>query len=172
MQTRPGPDEYADFYAGYIEHVPDGDILAILQDQRRSIPTFLRGLSPEQADHRYAPGKWSVKEAIGHMTDTERVMGYRALRIARGDRTPLPGYDQDDYVETAGFADRALPALVAEFERVREATSSLFRGLGDATWDLRGTANGQEVSVRGLAYIIAGHAAHHMEIIRTRYLER
>ena len=171
MQTRPGPDEHAQFYAGYIQQVPDGDILAILQDQRRSVPALLRGLSPEQADHRYAPGKWSVKEVIGHMIDTERVMSYRALRLARGDETPLPGYDQDDYVEAAGFADRALPALVAEFESARAATSSLFRGLEDAMWDRRGTANGQPVSVRGLAYIIAGHVAHHMEIIRTRYLD-
>lgn len=170
LPARPRPDEYAEFYAGYIERVPDGAALALLQDQRRSIPALLRGLSPEQAGHRYAPGKWSVKEVVGHMCDVERVMAYRALRIARGDETPLAGFEQDDYVETAGFDERALPALAAEFERVRDATTSLFRGLSDDAWGRRGTASGAEVTVRALAYIIAGHAEHHMEIIRTRYL--
>lgn len=172
MQSRPRPDEYTEYYTRYIERVPDGGVLAALQDQRRSIPAFLRGLSPEQADHRYAPGKWSVKEVLGHVCDTERVMAYRALRIARGDETPLPGFDENAYVETSAFGERALPALVAEFERVRDATSSLFRGLADDAWTRRGTASGTEITVRALAYIVAGHAEHHMELIRTRYLGR
>ena len=166
---RPATSEYAPYYAGYIARVPEGDVLAILETQIDDTLSFLRTQGEAWAATRYVPGKWSVKEIIGHLSDTERIMSYRALRIARGDRTPLPGYEQDDYVRAAHFDRRPLADLLEEFAAVRAATVRLFRGLDADAWRRSGIANNLEVSVRALAYIIAGHERHHLEILRTRY---
>jgi uncharacterized damage-inducible protein DinB len=130
----------------------------------------LRGLSEEQGDSVYAPGKWSIKEVVGHIMDTERMFTHRAFRFARADATPLPGYEQDDYVRAGNFGNRSLKDLIDEFELVRRATISMLRSLDEEAWLRRGVANDNEVTVRALAYILAGHETHHMGIIRERYL--
>lgn len=168
LTDRPSSDEYAAFYAGYIAAVPDGDVLSLLgADDSRSL---LSGLSDTAARRRYATGKWSVKEVVGHLTDTERVMAYRALRFGRGDQTPLNGFEQDDFVRGAAWDDIPLAVLLDDFADVRRATLSLFRGFASEALTRRGTANGASVSVRALACIIAGHERHHLRILRERYL--
>ncbi|SDL96550.1 DinB superfamily protein [Catalinimonas alkaloidigena] len=164
----PTSDEYAPFYATYVSQVsPDG--LTSTLPQQHTVLQYLKHLSDDQAQFRYAPGKWSVKEVIGHMADTERIFAYRLLRIGRGDQTPLPGFDQNPYVEAAQFDRRSIADLVEEFMEVRTATLRLFHTLQPADWERRGTASQAPVSARALAYIIAGHAQHHLGILRERY---
>jgi DinB superfamily len=166
--VRPESGEYASYYGKYVSLVPDGDILVTLE---RQAPETAALLAPHQADgdFRYAPGKWSVKEALGHVIDSERVFSYRGLRIARNDRTPLAGFEQDDYVKSGPFGQCSLAALLEEFTSVRQATLSLFRALDETAWTRRGVANNNEVTVRGLAYIIAGHELHHRRIFQEKY---
>jgi len=170
LGERPDTTEYAPFYAGYVAQVPDGDVLGTLTWQLDDTLALLRGLSDAEGEGRYAPGKWSVKEVVGHIADTERIMAYRALRVARGDRTPLPGFDQDDYVRAARADGRPLAALASELESVRRATLTLFRSFDEEALLRRGVANGVEVTPRALAYVIAGHERHHVEILHARYL--
>ena len=167
---RPSPDEYAPFYAGYVKAVPEGELLVLLRDQLSETEALLREFTGARADHRYAPGKWSVKEVVGHMADTERIFAYRALRFARGDRTPLPGFDENDFVHGANFTSRALPEIAGELRSVRMASITLIAGLSEEALMRRGPANNAEVSVRALAWIIAGHERHHARLIRERYL--
>ena len=167
---RPAEDEYAPYYAGYVRLVPDGEILVLLRDQLAETEALLREFRGDRADHRYAPGKWSVKEMVGHMADTERIFAYRALRFARGDRTPLPGYEQDDFVRGGNFGARALPEIAGELRSVRMASITLFAGLSAEALQRRGPANNVEFSVRALAWIIAGHERHHARVLRERYL--
>lgn len=166
---RPGRDEYAPFYSDYVARVPAGDLVAILAAQISDTRALLEHVAPGREDERYAPGKWSIKEVVGHLADVERVLNYRALRIGRGDTTELPGFDEDAYVATADFGRRTLDDLVADLEVARQASVALFRGFGPEAWTRRGTANGQTVSVRALACIIAGHELHHRVILRERY---
>jgi uncharacterized damage-inducible protein DinB len=166
----PNTNEYAPYYEKYLSLVPPGDVLATLENQIKSSLSTLRGLSEEQADSRYAPDKWSIKEVVGHIIDSERIFSYRAFRFARNDQTALPGFEQDDYVRAGNFGNRRLSDLVDEFELVRGSTLHLLRSLDDEAWLRRGIANDNEVSVRALAYILAGHEIHHMRIIRERYL--
>ncbi|HEX8670960.1 MAG TPA: DinB family protein [Longimicrobium sp.] len=165
----PAEGEYASFYAGYVALASQGDLLKRLEAQIQEVSGLLRGLSEEEALFRYAPGKWSVKEVAGHLADTERIMAYRALRIARGDTTPLPGFDENSFVATAGFDARPLPLLVEEWETVRRASILLLRSFNVEAAGRTGTASGAPITVRALAYIIAGHVAHHLEILRTWY---
>lgn len=167
---RPQPSEFDPFYAGYIASVPDGDVLTTLMQQTDDLRSLLTPLPPATWRHRYAPDKWSVAEVLGHLTDTERILSCRALRFARGDRTPLPGFEQNDYVPVGRFDDRAPHSLLAEFEMVRSATLALFRHLPDDASERTGSANGADVSVRALLYIITGHQRHHAGILRERYL--
>lgn len=168
--TRPGDTEYAPFYEGYVSLVPDGDIVETLARGLEETLKMLRAVPEMKAGSRYADGKWSIKEVVGHMCDTERIFAYRALAVARGDRASLPGMNQDEYMSGANFDARTLADLTDEFEHLRRATVALFRHLDEAAWSRRGTANNSEVSVRALAYILAGHEAHHAQIIRNRYL--
>ncbi|HWO01771.1 MAG TPA: DinB family protein [Blastocatellia bacterium] len=168
--TRPAQTEYAEYYDKYISRVADGNIITVLGQQIDNTVALLRGLSEAQAAFRYAPEKWSVKEVVGHLIDSERIFGYRALRFARNDQTPLSGFEQNDYVREASFDDQSLSDLASELEHVRRANLLLMRGLTDEAWARRGEANGNPVSVRALAYMIAGHELHHMEIVRTKYL--
>ena len=170
LTTRPEPSEYASYYGKYISLVPDGDILASLRQQMNETLALLRGIPESQAAHRYAPGKWSIKELLGHLMDGERIFAYRALRFARGDQTGLPGFEQDDYIRNASFDDYPLSDLAEEFEHVRQASIFLFQHLNEEAWGRRGAANDSEISVRALAYSIAGHELHHREILRTKYL--
>lgn len=165
---RPKAGEYNPYYDRYISLIPGNDIIATLAAE---LPKTVALLSSRSADPdlRYAPGKWSVKEALGHMIDTERIMAYRALRIARNDRTPIEGYEQDDYVKNGPYAALRLSDLVEEFKTVRAATLSLFRNLRPEDWTRAGIANKNEITVRALAYVIAGHELHHRQIIEERY---
>jgi hypothetical protein len=168
--TKPVTDEYAPYYGRYIDLVPVGNIIETLRQQMADTLTLLASLTEQQALHRYSPGKWSIKEVIGHLIDSERIFAYRALRIARNDQTPLPGFEQDDYVINGGFDERQLSALTREYEHVRGASIDLFEGLNQEAWDRRGKASEVEVSVRAMAWIISVHELHHKEVIRTRYL--
>jgi hypothetical protein len=168
---RPQPGDYAPYYEKYITLVQSDDILAALEDQRRQTLLLLSGRPETDGDLRYAPGKWSVKELLGHLNDTERIMSYRALRIARGDTTPMEGFEQDDYVRNGPFGRVPLSDLIEDFIAVRRATVSLFRDLDEAAWSRRGVANKSEVTVRALAYIIAGHELHHRRILEDKYLK-
>jgi hypothetical protein len=170
LSERPDTTEFAPYYSRYITGVPAGDVLGTLAQQLDDTLALLASVSESQATTRYEPGKWSVKEVVGHVADTERIMAYRALRIARGDRTPLPGFEQDDYVAAANFDARPLAVLVDGLETVRRATLSLFRSFDDEALLRRGVANELEVTPRALAYIIAGHERHHVAILRSRYL--
>jgi uncharacterized damage-inducible protein DinB len=169
--ARPEVNEYAPYYEKYVSLVPDGNIVETLERQAADTLALLRGVTEEKAASRYEAGKWSVKEVLGHITDGERIFAYRALRFARNDQTPLSGFEQDDYVRAADFDARTFASLVAEFESVRAATLTLLRSFDDAAWQRRGVASDNQVSVRALAHIIAGHELHHIGILRERYLQ-
>jgi hypothetical protein len=168
----PQPGEFAPFYGAYIALANSNanDILATLEEQRLQMLAIFSGRREADGELRYAPEKWTVKEVLGHINDTERIMSYRALRIARGDGTPLEGFEQDDYVRNAPFQRRPMMDLVEGYIAVRRATISLFRNLDDDAWLRRGLANKNEVTVRALAYIIAGHELHHRQILEEKYL--
>jgi uncharacterized damage-inducible protein DinB len=167
--ARPQPGEYAPYYDRYISLVQGDDILNTLDQQRRDTMLLLSCRDEEDGNFRYAPEKWSAKEVLGHVCDTERVFAYRALRIARADATPLEGFEQDDYVRNGPFTNRPLSDLVEDFIAVRRATLSLLRDLYEAAWMRRGVANKNEVTVRALAYTIAGHELHHRRILEEKY---
>jgi len=167
---RPGADEYAPSFAGYVARVAENeDIVAILANQLDQVLAWLDRIPAARGDYRYAPEKWSLKEVVGHLSDTERVFAYRALRIGRGDTTPLPSFDDQAYVLELRAEARSLADLAAEWGDVRRATIALFRNLPAAAWQRRGIASDQPISVRALAYIIAGHLGHHLEVLEARY---
>src|SRR5262245_6391593 len=168
--ARPDSTEYAEYYGRYISLVPAGDISAILKNQFEATLSFFETLPEERAEHAYAPGKWTIKEVVGHLMDAGRVFAYRALRIGRNGPTPLPGFDGDDYLAAANFNKRTLADILEEFSPVRRATVELFRRFEEREMQRRGTANQNAVSTRAVAYIIAGHELHHTEVVRTRYL--
>lgn len=166
----PEASEYAPYYGKYVSLVPEGDILATLAEQMEATQRLLSGIDEGHAGFRYAEGKWSIKELVGHVIDAERIFAYRALRIARNDATPLAGFDQDPYIENASFDAYPLSELARELEMVRAANLLMFKHLSPEAWRRRGTASDAEVTVRAVAFIMAGHEKHHMEILRTRYL--
>ncbi|NGP89747.1 DinB family protein [Fodinibius halophilus] len=168
-ENTPSPNEYGEFYKGYIELVTEPNVLQALINQGQKTYAFMQQLAPEEADYRYEEGKWSVKEVIGHLIDTERIMAYRALSISRGEEQSLPGYDQDDYVENADFDNRSIQSLSTEYDALRNANISLFNSFDKEQTLRKGTANGVTVSVRALVYIIAGHEQHHHNILKDRY---
>jgi hypothetical protein len=165
----PQEGEYAPYYGRYISLIASPDILGVLDQQRRDMVLLLSGREEKDGDLRYAPGKWTVKEVLGHICDTERVFAYRALRIARGDTTPLEGFEQDDYVRNGPFTRRPLANLIEDFIAVRRASVSLFRELDAEAWTRRGVANKNEVTVRALAYVSAGHELYHRRILQEKY---
>jgi len=171
MNTRPEISEYNPFYETYIKKIPEGDISQILNEQCEKTAATLKELSEKQALFRYRPDKWSIKEVMGHVTDTERIMSYRLLSIARGETVSLPGFDQNAYVENASFDKMSLEDILAHFIAVRNATVLLLKSLSDTDWLKSGFANEAKVTVRALAYIIAGHERHHFELINERYLK-
>jgi hypothetical protein len=170
LARRPDIAEYAPFYQGYVGRVPDGDLLATLESQTGETLALLGRIPADRWTHRYAPGKWSLAESWLHVMDSERVFAYRALRFSRGDVTPLPGYDQDAWVPMSGADARTPASLMAEYTAVRSATMQLLRSLDEAAWNRMGHANGVGVSVRALAWIIAGHERHHVALTHDRYL--
>lgn len=169
---KPQVGEYDVYFGRYISLVPEGDLLSMLQKQAEKTAQILRGLAESDGDFCYEPGKWSLRQMLGHMSDTERVFAYRLLCAARNDRSPLPSFEQDDYVKFGNFEKRSLADLAEELAAVRKTTLCLLRGLEDAAWTRRGIARQVDISVRALGYMIAGHELHHHAILQERYLPK
>jgi hypothetical protein len=165
--ARPAADEHIPYYGQYIALVPDGDLVAMLDQQIAETATLLASFSPAQALHRRAPDEWSAIEIVGHLADTERVLTYRALRIARADPAPMEGVeDFAAYVSAGGFAQRRLEDVAADFAAVRHATLLLFRGFDAIAWERMGVVEGNPISVRAIGYLVAGHELHHLPDLR------
>lgn len=167
--SRPKPDEYSDFYRDYINLVEEPNVIQSLIQQGQKVYTLIRQLTGDEANRRYADDKWSVKEIIGHLVDTERIMAYRALCISRGEQTALPGYDHQSYVEQGNFDQRSLQSLSTEYDALRNTNISMFSSFTNAQKLRKGTANEVTVSVQALAFIIAGHEKHHLNILEEKY---
>lgn len=166
---RPVLGEYPPYYESYFARMPSGDVFELLKSQPAMLRGLVGGLNEEQQLFRYAEGKWSLKEVVGHVTDTERIFSYRALRILRGDTTPMPGYDQDAFVERANFDARPLATLLDEFEALRRSNLSLLQGHAPEAYVREGTASGQRITVRAIVNVLAAHVEHHATVIRERY---
>lgn len=172
FEVRPLPGEYASYYEGYVSRVPAGNVLLHLRSQQHQTLSLLSSLTDARANFAYAPGKWTIKQVAGHVTDAERIWVYRALRFARNDRTKLAGFDENLFAAEGGFPSRPLSQILEEFRLVREATVAFFSGLPPEHLSRGGEANEQYVSVRALAFIIAGHELHHRAIVQERYLSQ
>ena len=170
MIPRPDASEHLPYYAKYIDRVPDGDLLQTLRTQLADTLSLVRGLDESRGGHRYAPGKWTIREVLAHVIDAERIFAYRVLRIARGDATPLASFDENAYAENAEAESRTLADLAEELEHVRLGNVAMLRALSDEALARLGTASGGPVSARALAWIIAGHELHHVSLLRERYL--
>jgi len=168
---QPKKEEYAAYYHTYVDKVPEGEIVKILKSQSDRMKRLLKNVSKKKSLYRYAPGKWSVREIIGHLIDSERVMAYRAMRFARNDQTDLPGFDENDYVRHSNYNEIKLKDLVDEFCALRKSTSIMFKNFTDEISLRGGRANGNSFTVRSMAYIMAGHVNHHLGIIKERYLK-
>jgi hypothetical protein len=169
MTGQPLETEYAPDYRGYVGQVTEEEILPVLRSQLDALDVLLGRVTPERETYRYAEGKWSIREIIGHLIDAERVFGYRAFCIARGEQRNLPGFEQDEYMLSAPYDHIDLEDLLSEFRLVRLSNLAMIRNLNEEAWARLGTANDNQVSVRALAFIMAGHARHHMEVLRERY---
>ncbi|WP_462408655.1 DinB family protein [Neobacillus sp. Marseille-QA0830] len=170
MMKRPNENEYPEYYVPYVQLVPDGDLLQILKENLKQVTELFNNISENDADFRYAPNKWSIKEVLGHMTDTERIMTYRLLRIGRGDRTPLAGFDETIFVTGSEVRQLPVKKILEDFTAVRNATITLVQNMPESAWANVGLANEMEVTARAIAYIIAGHEMHHRNIVTDRYL--
>jgi len=170
MKERPGPHEFSAYSERYIALVPEGDLIELFRRQGEETERLIRSLTEAQGDRRYAPGKWSLREVFGHVADNERIMSARLLRIARGDKTPLPGYDQDELMAEFPFSGWSLGRLADDYAAVRRSTISLLQGLKEEAWTCIGTVGGHPQSARATACIILGHELHHLSVIRERYL--
>jgi DinB superfamily len=168
--NRPTESEYAPDYQGYIAHVTEDEILPVLRSELDALDVLLNKVGPEQETYRYAEGKWSIREVVGHLIDGERVFGYRAFSIARGEHQNLPSFDENEYMLTAPYHQLDLEDLLSELRLVRLSNIAMFRTLDEAAWSRTGTANNSPVSVRAIAYIMAGHLRHHMGVLSGRYL--
>lgn len=165
----PRADDYAPFYSGYVHRVIHGDVLATLQSQEQTVAARFGAIPADRERFRYATGKWSLRQVLGHLADAERIFGGRALALARGEQQALPGFDENAYVAAAPFEEVPLADLLAEFLLVRRSHSLLLSHLTPADWDRRGTVNGQAMALRAMPFIMAGHVHHHLEILAARY---
>ena len=172
MTRRPDRSEFAEYYSTYVDKVPDGDIRAILEAQAVDVPRLLESISEAQSDQRYAADKWSIRETVAHLNDCERLFVFRAFWFARGFSGPLPSFNQNVAMTAAVAAQRSWSGHIDEFRAVRAATLALFRNLPAQAWDQRGIASDNPVTVRALAYITAGHVAHHVVLLNERYLSQ
>ena len=170
MNRRPNKDEYAKYYHTYVEKVPDGNLLTNLKKVHQDTQEFFKNVGEINGNYRYAPGKWSLKEVLIHLIDAEQVFAYRALRFARKDATPLPGFDENAYVDAVDVSHRTIKDLMKEYKATRNLTITMFKHFDERMFDQRGTASNNEMSVRGLAYCIIGHEIHHRNVIKERYL--
>jgi len=169
MLTRPAAGEFADYFQGYVDRVPDGDVLALLPSQCQRMQKLLQNATEQQGNFAYAPGKWSVKRLVLHLADGERMFCYRAMCLARGDEQAMPGFDENAYAQNDGSANRTLASIVAEYASVRAATVTLFAGFDEKAWSRRGVANGNPVTTASLPWIIVGHDLHHCAMLQERY---
>ena len=172
LPGRPQADEHDPYYSRYTALAPEEDILQAMEEQAAETLSLLRGLNEEQAAYRYAPGKWSVKQIVGHLTDAMHVFAYRALSIGRGEQQPLPGFEEKDWAETGGFDAHTLADLLQDLESTHIATRRMFRALPPEAWTRRGIASDLPVSVRALAWITLGHERHHVRVLKDKYLNR
>lgn len=168
---RPEPGEYAPYYQRYIDLVKGDNPIKALENQIIAMQAFLSEIPEDKENYRYAPGKWSIKEIIGHLIDTERIFGYRALSFARKEKTPLPSFEENDYVAAANFEKRSFYNLVHEYNLVRESHLALFKSFDEQALSQVGNANGNNMTVRAIIFTIAGHELHHLQVIRERYLK-
>ena len=168
--TRPAESEYAPAFQNYVAHVPEDDIGSALRSQIDALDVLLERVTPERETYAYAEGKWTVRQIVGHLIDGERVFGYRALCIARGETLNLPAFDENAYMPNSPYDQISLEDLLSEFRLVRLSNMAMFRNLDEAAWTRMGTANGSPASVRALAYVMVGHVRHHMAVLRERYL--
>lgn len=166
---RPTTAEAAEYYFTYIGKVPDGDVLERLEQQIIATRALLEPVTEERAGFRYQPDKWSLRQVVGHVADTERVFAYRALAFSRGDRQAIPGMDQDGWIEASRFDELSLSEIVADLVAIRAGTLTLFRGFSDGQWQCRGTASEMEFQAGAIAWIIAGHELHHRAVLEERY---
>lgn len=167
--NRPKPEEFAPYYQGYIDTVDD-DVIDELETQANAFAEFIKAIPDDKADFAYDEGKWTIKELLGHVIDTERIMTYRAVRFSRSDTTPLPGFEENFYVDHAHFNDRTLSDLAEEFNLLRRANLHFFRSLNEDEMGRSGIANGKSMTVRALLFVLAGHVNHHRRILTERYL--
>jgi len=168
--NRPNESEYAPYYQGYVDQVSENDIMHVLRGELDELDVLLARVPAEKEKYAYADGKWTIREIIGHLIDGERVFGYRALCIARGEKQNLPGFDQNDYMLTAPYNHIELEDLLSELRLVRLSNIAMFRSLDEEAWNRVGTANGNEITLRALAFIMGGHVRHHMNVLKERYL--
>ncbi len=168
----PEPDEYFAYYGGYVSLVESGTLLQTLHLRLDEAGSFYASIDPGRSLFRYADGKWSIREVLGHIIDTERIMSYRALSFARGDANALPGMDQDEFMRFSNFDGRDWTGMIDEFLALRRANILMFENLPDEAWSRRGVASDHEISVRALGYIVAGHEIHHSRVVTDRYLDR
>ncbi len=166
---RPTEAEYATFYAGYVGLVPESDVLAVLEPQVEEMRRFLAPVSAEKETYRYAEGKWSIRQVLGHLVDGERIFGHRAFCISRGEQAALPSFDEKQYVAGSRAEEVPLRELVEELALVRQSNLAVLRRLDEREWGQVGTASGKPVSVRALAWVMAGHPRHHLQVLRERY---
>jgi len=171
MLTRPLIEEFPEYTRSYIQLIPEGNIVDLLEAQKTETLRLLSNITEAETKYRYAEGKWSLREVIGHLTDTERIMAYRLLRISRGDQTPLPGFSENDYVKEAGYHLRSLSELLEDYQTVRKSTLSLMKGVPDSGWGRTALANSFKVSAATIPFMIAGHELHHIKIIKNKYLK-
>ena len=167
--SRPNADEYDVAYERYVSRVPETDILSALERQPAELAAVLASVPPEREEYRYAPGKWTIRGVVGHVLDAERVFGYRALCVARGDKTSLPGFEENDYAANSGSDRRTLASLAAEFTSLRASHVLMLRYVDDASWVSVGSANALPVTPRALSYILVGHVRHHVAVLREKY---
>jgi hypothetical protein len=167
---RPQPGEYAPYYQKYIDQVPEGDLINLLTTAQSDTIAFLQNMPPDKWDYRYAENKWSVRELLLHLIDAERIFAYRALRIARNDQTPLPGFDENTYVPASNAVNRSWHSLIAEYAAVRKATIELFRHFTPEMWQHTGTASNAPIAALALGFITYGHEKHHLHVLKTKYL--
>ena len=168
---RPKPDEHLAYYSTYIDRVPDGDIVDTLSRQIPETIAFLKSIPESKVDYQYAPGKWTIRQIVGHLADGERVFQYRAFRFSRADATPVPGFDENLYVDNAPFKNVSMEKLVAELEYLRRASIYMLSNLDAEAMGRVGVANGNPITVRALAFIMAGHETHHVQVMKDRYLK-
>jgi uncharacterized damage-inducible protein DinB len=170
VMERPKESEIPSYFQNYVNLVKKNDVIRELKDQVMDIQAIISEIPEEKEGYAYAEGKWTIKQVLGHIIDTERIFGYRAMRFARKDKTPLPGFDENAFVSNANFNDRTLYELGHEFAIVREANLAMFKTFGEEELNQVGVANGLEVSVRAIIFLVAGHATHHVHVLKTKYL--